>query len=291
MKSVSGFARIFHLKSGELDCSAGCRLMGILNVTPDSFSDGGRFTGSAEAVDHALRMIEEGADVIDIGGESTRPGAEELTGDEELERVLPVIGELRRHTGIPLSIDTRKAAVARAAVREGADIINDISALRHDSAMADVAASEQVPVILMHMQGRPATMQDSPSYVDIVAEVKQFFIERLEFCRFRGITQVIVDPGIGFGKLLQHNLALLRSLPELTALGVPVLVGTSRKSFLGQITGQPVDKRLPGSIASNIYACMKGAGILRVHDVAEVGTALQVVQAIEQLTDEVQHAV
>jgi len=269
------------LRDTVLDLSSRCRIMGILNVTPDSFSDGGQYDDSASAVDHALCMVEEGADIIDIGGESTRPGAQPVPAEEEIARVVPVIRGIRARSGIPISIDTRKVAVAETALEAGADIINDISALRHDGAMADCASRHGVPVVLMHMQGTPENMQIAPHYDDVVEEVLAFFRERLEFCRMKGIRHPVIDPGIGFGKTVEHNLALLRALPRIAALGAPVLVGASRKSFLGALTGLPVDQRLGASIASHVLACRTGARLLRVHDVRETRAALDVLYAIE----------
>lgn len=257
-----------------------CVIMGILNVTPDSFSDGGSHDSVDTALAHALAMIDDGADIIDVGGESTRPGAAEISVDEELRRVLPVIAAIRRSSDIPISVDTRHAEVARAAIGEGAGIINDVSALRHDALMAATAAATDVPVVLMHMQGTPATMQRQPYYENVTEEVKLFFEERLSFCRAEGITRVVVDPGIGFGKGLDHNLQLLRELRAFAPLGCPVLVGTSRKSFIGALTGAEVGDRLPGSIASGLLAWQQGAGILRVHDVRAMRDALRVAEAI-----------
>lgn len=273
---------LLRLGQSTLDLRMRPCVMGILNVTPDSFSDGGRFFSAAAAVDHALHMIDDGADMLDIGGESTRPGAEDVPIDEELRRVVPVIESLRAVSAIPISIDTRKAAVADAAIAAGANIINDVSALRHDAAMADVAARFDVPVVLMHMQGSPATMQTEPAYADVVEEVHAFLSERLTACSDRGIGQVVLDPGIGFGKTLDHNLKLLRGLPRILDLGVPVLIGVSRKSFIGQLTGRPSDMRLPGSIAAAVLALHGGASIFRVHDVRETREALDVAAAILQ---------
>jgi dihydropteroate synthase len=255
--------------------------MGILNATPDSFSDGGSHKGVDASVEHALKMEEEGADIIDVGGESTRPGAEEVTAAEELRRVLPIITALRARSGIVLSIDTRKAIVAEAALDAGADIINDVSALRHDPRMAALAAERQIPVVLMHMQGDPASMQNAPRYVDVIAELLDFFHERLEFCAIHGITHPVIDPGIGFGKRLEHNLRILRELDRLSEFEAPILVGSSRKSFIGQITGLPVEQRLAGSIASSVMAYLHGANILRVHDVRETRSAIDIAMAIE----------
>lgn len=265
-------------------------IMGILNVTPDSFSDGGEFLDADAAVEHGLRLVNDGADILDIGGESTRPGAREITADEEIARVLPVLKALREHTDVPVSIDTRKAPVAEAALDAGADIINDVSALRHDMGMAPLAAKHGVPVVLMHMQGNPMDMQKHPHYDDVVEELLAFFRRRLEFCAESGITHAVVDPGIGFGKKLEHNLAILRGLARFADLQVPLLVGTSRKSFIGQITGHPVDQRLAGSLASNVYAVLNRAQIVRVHDVREMRAALDVIEAIAG-KEVIQHAV
>ena len=257
-----------------------CLLMGILNVTPDSFSDGGRHDSVEAALRHARRMIAEGADIIDVGGESTRPGAATVSREEERRRVLPVISALRRETDVPISIDTRNACTARAAIAEGAGIINDISALRHDAEMAATAAAAGVPVVLMHMQGDPATMQRKPEYADVLAELRRFFEERIAFALEQGIGQIVLDPGIGFGKTLEHNLRLLRELAAFGDLGHPVLVGTSRKSFIGALTGADTEHRLAGSIASGLLAWREGAGILRVHDVGAMRDALTVAEAI-----------
>jgi dihydropteroate synthase len=271
----------------DLDLHARCHVMGVVNVTPDSFSDGGRFPTPQDAVACGLRLLDEGADILDIGGESTRPGAAPVVADEEVRRVLPVIEGLRRMTDVPISIDTRNAAVAEQALRAGADIVNDVSALRHDARMADVAASHDAPVILMHAQGTPETMQDGPYYTDVLREVRDFFAERLSFARARGITRLLVDPGIGFGKRHEDNLALLRGLHGFLDLGVPLVVGTSRKSFLGRITGRAADERLPGSIASGLVAWCNGASVLRVHDVRATRDALLVAESIGRAAAEV----
>ena len=257
-----------------------CLVMGVLNVTPDSFSDGGVFASVDAALRQARRMIADGVDIIDIGGESTRPGAAVVGEEEERRRVLPVITAIRRESAVPISIDTRNAGTAHAAIAEGADILNDISALGHDPRMAGVAAEAGVPVVLMHMRGTPATMQDSPHYGDVTREVRTFLEERIAFARARGITRLIADPGIGFGKTLAHNLRLLHDLRRFDALDCPLLVGTSRKSFIGAITGAAVTDRLPGSIASALLAWQRGAGILRVHDVRATRDALAVAEAI-----------
>jgi len=247
------------------------QVMGILNVTPDSFYAGGRTVDSRAAIQAGLSMIENGADMLDIGGESSRPGADPVSVDEELRRILPVVEGLRLETSLPLSIDTTKASVARAALRAGASIVNDISALRADPDMAKTIAAAGAQVILMHMQGTPQTMQKEPHYNDVVEEVCDFLSLRAKVALAAGISPdgIIVDPGIGFGKRLEHNLALLRQLPKLAARGYPVLVGLSRKSFLGQLLDLPAAQRLEGTIVANAIAIYGGASIIRVHDVKE----------------------
>jgi dihydropteroate synthase len=290
MSATTAFPQPLRLRETVLDFSRGACLMGVLNVTPDSFSDGGRHQSVAAAIEHGLRLAEEGADIIDVGGESTRPGAPPVSVDEEIARVVPVIEGMRARSSVPISIDTRKADVAAAARAAGADMINDVTALQGDPAMTALAAAHDIPVVLMHMQGDPATMQRQPRYDDVVAEILAFFRARIAFCSSRGVHRVILDPGIGFGKTLQHNLALLRALPRFRELGVPLLVGTSRKSFLGQITGRAVEHRLAGSLASNTYAALQGAHILRVHDVRAMKDALRVIDAIEHGEEKI-HAV
>lgn len=263
------------------DTNGRCLVMGVLNVTPDSFSDGGRYLGVADALEQASRMVGEGADILDIGGESTRPGASAVSAAEELERIIPVIERLRVEFDVPISVDTSKAEVMRAAVLAGATMINDVCALQSPGSM-DVAAELAVPVCLMHMLGEPRTMQDAPEYEDVVDDVCQFLQNRIDACLAAGISRarVIVDPGFGFGKTLAHNLALLRNLDRIAALGYPVLAGLSRKSMLGQILDRPVDKRLYGGLAMAILARQKGAAIIRVHDVAETVDALRVLAAV-----------
>jgi dihydropteroate synthase len=256
--------------------------MGVVNVTPDSFSDGGRFLEPAAAIAHAQQLIEEGADILDIGAESSRPGAAAVvSAEEELRRLLPVLRGLR-DAPVPLSVDTIKPEVMRAVLAEGAAMINDINALRAPGAIAAVAASDAA-VCLMHMQGDPGTMQQHPSYGDVVAEVKDFLQQRVDAVRAAGITleRISVDPGFGFGKTLEHNLELLRHLREFGVSGLPVLAGWSRKSSLGRITGKPAGDRLAASIAAALIAAQNGAGILRVHDVAATRDALAVLAAVE----------
>ncbi|MFZ1731729.1 MAG: dihydropteroate synthase [Bacteroidota bacterium] len=272
--------RTLQLRDRIFDPAAPCMLMGILNITPDSFSDGGVFQHVDAAVARALEMEREGADIIDVGGESTRPGALEISAAEEMDRVLPVVEAIRLRSDLPISIDTRHADVASAAIDAGADIINDVSALRHDPLMKNAAARLGVPVVLMHMQGTPATMQLQPAYENIMEEVILFFNERIANCREAGIERIVLDPGIGFGKTVAHNLELLRELSQLRRFEYPVLVGTSRKSFIGALTGAEVQDRLAGSIASNVIAYLNGARILRVHDVKATRDAIDVASAI-----------
>lgn len=255
--------------------------MGVLNVTPDSFSDGGRTVDAATAVDSALRMAEEGAAFIDIGGESTRPGASPVSVDEELRRVLPVIERLRSRIDVPISIDTRRAAVMRAALEAGAEMVNDISALEEPAAMLAVVNSDAA-VCLMHMQGEPRSMQQAPEYREVVTEVRDFLAARVAACRAAGIAQnrIVVDPGIGFGKTREHNLALIGGLQAFESLALPVLVGVSRKSTIGAITGRPVGDRLAGSVALAALAVWHGAAIIRAHDVAATVDALKIVSAL-----------
>lgn len=259
-----------------------CRVMGIVNVTPDSFSDGGRHASTEAAIAHGLRLVEEGADCLDIGGESTRPGAEPVSVDDELRRVVPVIEALARQTTVPISIDTSKPEVMRSAVQAGAGMINDVQALRGKGAL-DAAAELAVPVVLMHMQGEPRSMQAAPQYDDVVGEVHRFLAERLFACELAGIPKkkVIVDPGFGFGKTRDHNLQLLAQLHRLTELGVPVLAGLSRKTSIGDWTGRSVPaERVHGSVAAHLIAAQRGALLVRVHDVAATVDALAVWRAL-----------
>lgn len=257
------------------------RVMGILNVTPDSFSDGGRFVALDDALRQAEGMVDAGVDIIDVGGESTRPGALATTVDEELVRVVPVIERLHERFDTPLSIDTSKPEVMRAAVSAGAGMINDVCALGVPGATA-AAAALAVPVCLMHMQGEPRTMQTAPQYDDVVADIIQYLTGRVDACIAAGIdrARLLVDPGFGFGKSLQHNLVLLRDLRALQQLGLPVLVGLSRKSMLGTLTGRGIDDRLAASVAAAVVAAERGARIIRVHDVAATVDALKLWQAV-----------
>jgi dihydropteroate synthase len=257
------------------------RIMGVVNVTPDSFSDGGAHADTDAAVAHALRLAEEGADLLDIGGESTRPGSGEVPVEEELRRVLPVIERLARECALPISVDSSKPEVMRAAVAAGAGLVNDPYALRREGAL-EAAAALGVPVCLMHMQGTPQDMQADPRYEDVVAEVHSFFTQRLFACEMAGIARkkLLVDPGFGFGKSLEHNLLLLRQLQRFVELGVPVLAGLSRKGMIGKLTGREVDARVQGSVAAALIAAQNGAAIVRVHDVAATADALAVWRAV-----------
>lgn len=258
-------------------------IMGVLNVTPDSFFDKGRFFDRREAIGRAIEMARQGADIIDIGGESTRPGAKEITSEEEIERVVPVIRAVARKIGKPISIDTRKANVADQALDAGAKIVNDVSGLRYDLSMADVVAEHKAAVILMHMKGNPQTMQRSPRYKNIIKEISLYLEESMRIAVGCGVLKknIVVDPGIGFGKTLFHNLEILRRLREFRRLGCPVCVGTSRKSFIGKMLGSDdAGERLAGTIASCAVAIANGADILRVHDVREIVQAARVVDGI-----------
>jgi len=256
--------------------------MGILNVTPDSFSDGGHFFRLEDAVKRACQMVEEGADVIDIGGESTRPGSDPVPAEEEIRRVLPVIERLASAISVPISIDTRKASVARAALQAGATVLNDISALRDDPEMGATAAEFQATVILMHMKGTPRDMQQNPTYADVVAEVRDFLASRAAFAREAGIPEdaIIIDPGIGFGKRPEHNLELLRRLASLKSIGHPMLLGTSRKSTIGLVLGLPVDQRLEGTAATVAVGIACGADMVRVHDIQTMCRVARMTDAI-----------
>ena len=254
--------------------------MGVVNITPDSFFDGGKFLDPQAAIAHGRRLIEEGADILDIGGESSRPGAQAVAEQEELNRVVPVLKALR---DVPVSVDTRRPSVMRAVLAEGASMINDIDALAAPGAL-DAVADSDCAVCLMHKQGDPASMQQDPRYEDVVGEVKQFLTTRIAACEIAGIERdrITIDPGFGFGKTAEHNLGLLKRLSELAALGVPVVAGWSRKSTLGSITGRPVTERLAASVAAALLAVQHGATILRVHDVRETRDALAVMQALEK---------
>jgi dihydropteroate synthase len=264
--------------------SGNYRIMGVINVTPDSFSDGGRYLAADAAIEHGLQLCSEGATILDVGGESTRPGAAPVGTDEELRRVIPVIEELRAATAstVQISVDTSKADVAQAALRAGATFVNDVTAFRADPEMAGLVASAGADCCLMHMLGEPRTMQDNPHYDDVVAEVRAFLEERMAFAVAAGIAEqrIMLDPGIGFGKTLDHNLALLAHIDRLVSLGRPVVIGTSRKSFLGKLTGRAdADDRVAATVATCVQAYERGARVFRVHDVAPVEDALRVAAA------------
>lgn len=279
---ISGRVTAVPLPRGRvLDLAGAAVVMGIINATPDSFYEGSRRQALDDAVDGAAGMIEAGAGILDVGGESTRPGAAYVGLDEELERVVPVVEALRRRWDIPVSVDTRKAGVAKAAVLAGADIVNDISALVDDPDMASYCATAGLPLILMHKKGIPSTMQNEPYYDDCLLEVRTFLLEAVDRATAAGIRRelIILDPGIGFGKRFEDNITLLSRLDELAACGYPVLVGLSRKAFIGVITGRPADGRLAGSLGAACAARIKGACIFRVHDVAETRDALAALDA------------
>jgi dihydropteroate synthase len=277
---------VWQLRDRTLRPGAVPLVMGIVNVTPDSFSDGGHFAAPEGAVAHGLELVRQGADLLDVGGESSRPGAQPVPQDEELRRVVPVVRELARRSTVPISVDTCKAAVARAALEAGAHAINDITALRGDPDLAGVVRAFGAGVVLMHMQGTPATMQQAPSYADVVAEVVAFLEARLQAAAELGIAgpQVVLDPGIGFGKTVRHNLELLANLDRLSRLGRPVCLGVSRKGFLGSVLGRPAGQRLAGSLAAACYALARGtAQLVRVHDVAETRDAVVLLGALQEL--------
>ncbi len=270
-----------HLKAQRLPLDRPL-LMGIVNVTPDSFFDGGRFSDPDRAVSHALRLVEEGADLLDVGAESTRPGSLPVTEEEERRRLIPVVAALAKVVSVPVSVDTSKAGVARAAVEAGAVMVNDVTALRGDPGMVDAVAEMGVGLVLMHMQGIPETMQRAPAYEDVAEEVSGFLAERARFAMARGVSKsrIVLDPGIGFGKVLVHNLDLLAQLRTFTGLGFPVLVGPSRKGFIGQLTKQPVEGRAWGTAGIVALAVEHGANIVRVHDVAAMRDVAIVAAAV-----------
>jgi dihydropteroate synthase len=273
---------VFNIRGHIFDFNADKFVMGILNVTPDSFSDGGKFYDIDSALKHAEEMIKDGADIIDVGGESTRPYAESVSVEEELRRVVPVIEVIRKEfQDIPISIDTYKSKVAEEAINAGADIINDISGLRFDPLMIDIAKKFDVPVVVMHIKGTPKDMQKNPEYKDLMRELLEYFESRINFLNSVSINKIIIDPGIGFGKTFEHNLEILNKLNEFTIFNLPILVGLSRKSFIGYVLdGRPPEDRLYGTIASNMVALMKGASILRVHDVLQHKDAIRMFKAI-----------
>jgi len=271
----------------NLDFSKKTHIMGILNVTPDSFSDGGLFFDKERAVEHAMRMVEEGADIIDVGGESTRPGASRVDEDEELRRVIPVIEAISEKVNVPISIDTYKARVAETALRAGADMVNDISGLRFDPEMAEVVARYGVPVVVMHIKGTPRDMQKNLRYKALIPEIMDYLREGIEIARRAGIKDdmIIIDPGIGFGKTVEHNLEIIHRLSEFKGFEKPILIGTSRKSFIGRVLGDvPVTERLEGTAASFAIAIFNGANIIRVHDVKEMVRVARVADAIKDIS-------
>jgi dihydropteroate synthase len=271
----------------NLDFSKKTHIMGILNVTPDSFSDGGLFFDKKRAVEHALRMVEEGADIIDIGGESTRPGASMVDEDEELRRVIPVIEAISGKVKVPISIDTYKARVAEEALKAGASMVNDISGLRFDPRMAEVVARYEVPVVIMHIKGTPRDMQKNPTYKALIPEIMDYLREGIEIARQRGVRDdmIIIDPGIGFGKTVEHNLEIIHRLSEFKGFEKPILIGPSRKSFIGRVLNDaPVTERLEGTGASVAIAIFNGADIIRVHDVKEMVRVARVADAIKNMS-------
>jgi len=273
-----GNRRPFACGDFELNLGKRTHLMGVLNVTPDSFFDGGRFLRLEDALKKAEQMVSEGADILDIGGESSRPGAIPVNVEEEKKRVLPVIRSLRKHFPIPISIDTVKAEIAEAALGEGAAIINDIGGLQRDTRIAGIAARYGAGVVIMHMKGRPGYMQDAPEYENVSREVRDYLQRGIEAGRRAGIPEdhVLIDPGIGFGKTFSHNLEIVRNLPDFLDLKKPILVGLSRKSFLGRVSGLPPEERLEGSLAGAVIAILQGVSVLRIHDVKETKRAVQV---------------
>ncbi len=268
----------------SLNLTARTQIMGVLNVTPDSFSDGGLYLDPGRAVDHAHRMVEEGADLIDVGGESTRPGAEPVSGEEELRRILPLLGPLVDKLPVPISVDTYKADVAAAALAEGVDLINDISGLSLDPRMASVVAKAGAGLVLTHIRGTPQTMQADPQYTDLLGEIRGYLRERVILAEAHGVhpEAIVVDPGIGFGKRVEHNLLLLRCLPELQVVGKPILIGPSRKAFIGKVLDLPMEERLEGTAATVAVAIWQGAHILRVHDVQAMVRVARMTDAIRK---------
>lgn len=272
------------IKCGHYNLEIGKRtlVMGIVNVTPDSFSDGGRFFDAEKAIEQAKLLASQGADIIDIGGESTRPGSESVTLGEEMRRVIPVIEGISEEVSIPISIDTCKSEVAKNALDKGASMINDISAMRSDSKIVDAALDHDAPIILMHMKGTPKNMQSNPSYTSVMGEIKEFLRDRVEFAISKGLERdsIIVDPGIGFGKTIEHNYEIIRKLSELKELELPILIGPSRKSFIGNTLGTDVEDRLEGTLATITMCVMNGADMVRVHDVKEVLRVVRITDAI-----------
>lgn len=265
-----------------LDFSHGPLIMGILNVTPDSFYDGGKYFHRDDAISRGMKLVEDGADIIDIGGESTRPGSVPISEEEELKRVIPVIEELSKRTSVPISIDTYKSRVAEAAIDAGAQIVNDISGMKFDEKMAQVVAEKGVPVVIMHIKGTPRDMQNNPYYEDIIQEIFNYFEDRISFAVSRGIAEnkIIIDPGIGFGKRPEDNLFLIKNLGSFKIFGKPIMIGVSRKSFIGKILNLPPEERLEGSISATLYALSEGAKVVRVHDVKEIKRCIAIYNKI-----------
>ncbi len=259
-------------------------VMGIVNVTPDSFSDGGNFFKPTDAIEHAIHLVEDGADILDLGAESTRPGAAEVSVEEEINRLFPVVRELVKAVDVPISIDTTKSVVARKMLDAGARIINDISGLQFDASLAEVVADYECPVIMMHIQGTPRTMQKNPVYHDVIRDIISYFTERVEFAHSAGIKdqQILLDPGIGFGKTIEHNYRIIREFQTFASLGFPLVLGASRKSFIGKTLDLPVEDRLEGSLAAAVLGAWNGANIVRVHNVLETKRALQMTDAIRE---------
>jgi dihydropteroate synthase len=271
---------IYRFGSIEYDFSHRTHIMGILNVTPDSFADGGRWNTAEAAVAHGLRLIQEGADFLDVGGESTRPGSEPVSVEEELRRVIPVIVGLREQSTVPISIDTYKAEVAQRALEAGAVIVNDITGLHRDPKIAKIVSGAHASVVLMHMQGMPRTMQENPSYENVIDDLCSYFDESISIALNDGVSQIILDPGLGFGKMLHHNLDIIHNLREFQRFGYPVLVGPSRKSFIGKLLDLPVEERIEGTCAAVAASIFYGAQIVRVHDVKEIKRVATVVDAL-----------
>ncbi len=272
---------IYKFRSVEYDFSKRTYIMGILNVTPDSFSDGGRYLNSSKAIDHALKMIDEGADFIDVGGESTRPGSESVSVEDELNRVIPVIEQLSKVTNIPISIDTTKSAVAEKALQSGAVIVNDISSFHFDNRMPEIVSKHEATVVLMHIKDTPKTMQKNPEYKNLIGEIKNYLYNAKKISAENSIKQIIIDPGIGFGKKLEHNIEIFKRLKEFQEIRNPILIGPSRKSFIGELLNLPIDERLDGTAAAVAVSIMNGANIIRVHDVKEMKRVSIIVDALK----------
>lgn len=276
------FSGVIPLRQGCLECASKTLVMGVLNVTPDSFSDGGRFYDPVRAIQQGRKLARDGADIIDVGGESTRPGSEPVSASEEIRRVIPVIQALVQEVEVPISIDTCKAEVAARAIEAGASIVNDISAMRFDPRIVEVVVEYQVPVVLMHMRGTPKDMQIDPRYEDLIGEILDFLRERIAWAESRGVPpdRIMVDPGIGFGKTVEHNLSLIKHLGRFCCLGRPLVLGTSRKSFIGKVLGVDVDQREEGTAATVALGICNGANIVRVHDVARMVPVVRMTDAV-----------